>query len=144
MRKICSRSILSAEAVHGSCRGLDYFRAAFNQRCVTRVNESTLLTADLINVTSTDLYSLIVLVSMARHLCINISLDALVVSRALPVSESDTMCSAVACHWSARLIPFRVATSSARFKCHSSFSGRSQQASSMMDPLSPRATSIAS
>ena len=57
---------------------------------------------------------------------------------------SMTLCSTVACHWSARLIPFRVTSSSARFICRMSFSGRSQQVSSMMDPLSSRTTPMAS
>ena len=100
------------EAVHGRCRGLDSFRAAVNQCCGTQVNASFLLTANLTNTTSMDrLYSLIVSVSVVSHLCINISLDALVVSCALPVSASDiqhwvhaesvTRCSTIACNWSA-------------------------------------------
>ena len=44
----------------------------------------------------------------------------------------------------AQLIPFRVASSSARFICSVSFSGHSQQVSSMMDLLSSRMTPIAS
>ena len=92
------------------------------------------------------LYSLIVSVSVVICLHISTLLDALVVSCALPVSTSDkqwwvlaefvTVCSTVACHWSARLIPFRVVSSTARFICCASFPGCSQQASSMMDPLS--------
>ena len=54
------------------------------------------------------------------------------------------MCSTVTCHWSTRLIPFRIASSLARFIWRVSFSGRSQQASSMMDPLSSRVTPMAS
>ena len=54
------------------------------------------------------------------------------------------MCNTVACRWSARLIPFRVASISARFICRVSFSGHSQLASSMMDPLSWKATPMAS
>ena len=46
--------------------------------------------------------------------------------------------------WSARLTPFRVASSSARFMCLESFSGRSQQASSMMNSSTARATPRAS
>ena len=100
------------------------------------------------------LYFLIVSVDVVSRLHINVSVDALVVSCALPVSASDIqhwvhaesvmMCSTVACHWSTRLIPFRVVSSLARFICHISFSGRSQQASSMMDPLSSRAIPMAS
>ena len=44
----------------------------------------------------------------------------------------------------ARLIPFRIASSSVKFICSMSFSDRSQQASSRMDPLSSRVTSISS
>ena len=155
MLVIRSKSILSAEAVHGSCRGSDPFRAAVNKRCRIRVSASALLTADLTNATSTDsLYSLIVSVSVASCLRISISLDALVVSCALPVRAYDiqcwvrtgsmTLCSPVAPHWSIKLIPFRVASSLARFLCRTSFSGRSQQVSSVMGLLSSRATLMAS
>ena len=146
---ICSRSTLSVKAVHGSCRGWDSFWAAVNQSRGMWVNAFAQLTADLTNATFTNkLYSLIVSVSVTSCLCINISEDGLVVSCTLPVSASDiqcwvhaesvTMCSIVACHWSTRLIPFRVASSSVRFICRVSFSGLCQQMSSIMDLLSSR------
>ena len=130
---IHSRSILSTEANHGSCWGSDSFRAAVNQCCETWDNASALLNAYLTNTTSMDrLYSFIVSVNMASCLRINISLNALVVSHALLVSASDiqcwvhaksmTMCSTVACHCSAGLILFRVASSLARFICCMSLS----------------------
>ena len=88
------------------------------------------------------------------RLRISISLDAFVVSCAFPLkasvihrcmhAESVTMCRTLACHWSTRLTPFRVASSSARFICLESFSGRSQQASAMMNSSTPRASELAS
>ena len=93
---------------------------------------------DCTSATSTvRLYSLMVSTRVASHLRISISHDAFVVSRAFPLkasvihrcthAESVTMCRTLACHWSARLTPFKVASSSARFMCLESFSGQSQQ-----------------
>ena len=78
---------------------------------------------------------------------------ALVRTRVLPVRVSDTQwcahtgsvftCSALHCHWRAKLMPFNTASSSARLICWASFSGRSQQASSSTVSCLSNATPIA-
>ena len=83
----------------------------------------------------------------------SISLAALVFTRALPVkvseiprcmhTESVTKCNTVASHWRAKLIPLRVASSSARLMCWASLIGRSQHASSMTIPFVSNATPVA-
>ena len=152
---IHSESSLCAMAAHGCCRGSDPFRALVSHHCGTWVSESALFMTDLISATSTTkLYFLVVLANVASGLHISISLDALVVSRAFPVSvsvihwcvhtETVTMWSPLACNGSARLTPFKETSSSARFWCLASFSGRSQQAASTMTLLVSRATLMAS
>ena len=105
---------------NGWNRGSDPFQALVSHHCRTQVCASALFMADL-----TKLYSLMVLVNMVSHLCISISLNALVVSQAFSVSvsviyrcvhtESVMMWSTLPCHWSARLTPFKAVSSSARF-----------------------------
>ena len=100
------------------------------------------------------IHSLTVSTRVASRLRISISLDAFVISHAFPLkasvihrcmyAESVTMCRILACHWSARLTPLRVASSSARFTCLESFSSQSQQASLMKNSSTARATPRAS
>ena len=58
-------------------------------------------------------------------------------------TESIFMCSTLPCHWRAKLMPFNMASSSAKLMCWASASGRSQQASSNTVSHHSKATLIA-
>ena len=122
--------------------------------CGTWVSLSARLQFEVTSTASTDrLYSVTSFIMVSSLRLISISLATLVRTLALPVSVSDIqwythsesvcMRNFLTFHWSARLMPFITASSSARLMWAASFVGCNQQVSSIAAPSFSNSTPIA-